>query len=379
MNQNRKPAKVFPPGEFVKDEMEARGWTQTDLAEILGRPVRVVNEIISGKRGISPETAQGLGAAFGTSAQLWLNLEASYQLSRIDSTDGLVGKRGALYAKGPLKEMVRRGWIKGSENIDDLTKGVLGFFEIHSIEDEPRFSAHAARRSRASESLTPAQTAWLFRVRQLARGISLDNDYRKDLLDKAVDKLRRLLPGEAGIAHVPNVLAEAGIRFLVVEPLPRTGIDGACFWLDRRSPVLVVSLRFDRIDYFWHTLMHEIAHVKNGDGATPALDIDLVGQKARHSDTKSEPERRADEFAAQALVPQDSLEDFIDRTRPLYSKARIEVFAKKVGVHPGIVVGQLQYRAEISYAYNREMLVKVRDAITRSALTDGWGRLPAAA
>lgn len=79
----RSPAEVFPPGEFLRDELKARGWTQTDLAEILGRPRRLVNEIVVGKRGISPKTAIGLGAAFGTSAQYWLNLQNSYRLSRL--------------------------------------------------------------------------------------------------------------------------------------------------------------------------------------------------------------------------------------------------------------------------------------------------------
>lgn len=81
----RRPAEVFPPGEILRDELEERGWTQTDLAEIIGRPVGLVNEIIKGKRGISPETAREFSAAFGTSPEFWMNLDAIYQLSRINS------------------------------------------------------------------------------------------------------------------------------------------------------------------------------------------------------------------------------------------------------------------------------------------------------
>jgi len=73
-------AEVFPPGEFVKDELEARGWSQADLAEILGRSARLVSEIISGKRAVTAETARGLAEAFGTDAQTWLNLESAYSL-----------------------------------------------------------------------------------------------------------------------------------------------------------------------------------------------------------------------------------------------------------------------------------------------------------
>ena len=67
-----RPAEAFPPGEFLREELEERNWTQADLAEIMGRPLVLVNEIISGKRSITPETAIGLAAAFGTSAELWM-------------------------------------------------------------------------------------------------------------------------------------------------------------------------------------------------------------------------------------------------------------------------------------------------------------------
>ena len=78
----RIPAEVFPPGEFLREELEARRWTQTEFAEIISRPTRLVNEIIAVKRGVTPDTARALAAAFGTSAQLWMNMETSYQLSK---------------------------------------------------------------------------------------------------------------------------------------------------------------------------------------------------------------------------------------------------------------------------------------------------------
>ena len=73
-------AATFPPGEFLQEELESRGWSQTELAEIMGRPVRLINEIIAGKRAITPETAVQLGDSLGTGAEVWLNLESQYQL-----------------------------------------------------------------------------------------------------------------------------------------------------------------------------------------------------------------------------------------------------------------------------------------------------------
>lgn len=79
---NRIPAEVFPPGKFIADELDARGWGQIELAEILNLPARLVSELVSGKRAITLETARGLGTAFGTGPQFWLNLEHDYQLSK---------------------------------------------------------------------------------------------------------------------------------------------------------------------------------------------------------------------------------------------------------------------------------------------------------
>ena len=112
VNTQHIPAEVFPPGEFIREEIEERGWTQEDLAEILGRPLRLVNEVIMGKRGITPETANGIAAAFGTSAQFWMNLESMYRLSQIRTRDtNTVERRARLYSLGPIKEMIKRQWL----------------------------------------------------------------------------------------------------------------------------------------------------------------------------------------------------------------------------------------------------------------------------
>lgn len=86
----RVPAEVFPPGDFLREELGARGWSQVGFAEIIGRPLRTVNEIIKGKRGISPATAKELAAALGTSAEVWMNLETTYGLQNTEPAPGRV-------------------------------------------------------------------------------------------------------------------------------------------------------------------------------------------------------------------------------------------------------------------------------------------------
>ena len=80
-------AEVFSPGEILREELEARGWSQGDLAKILGRPLQTANAIVNGKKEITPRTAVELTAAIGTSPELWINLESAYRLSLVEPAD----------------------------------------------------------------------------------------------------------------------------------------------------------------------------------------------------------------------------------------------------------------------------------------------------
>src|SRR3546814_13133281 len=76
-------AEIFPPGEFLKDVLEARGWSQTELAEIIGRPTRLINENIARKRTMTSETAIQLVDAVCTAQALWMHLDNKYQPSQV--------------------------------------------------------------------------------------------------------------------------------------------------------------------------------------------------------------------------------------------------------------------------------------------------------
>ena len=73
---------AIPPGELLEEELEARGISQRDLARQTGRPPQAIDEIIRGKKRITPETALDLERVLGTPASFWLNLESSYQLAQ---------------------------------------------------------------------------------------------------------------------------------------------------------------------------------------------------------------------------------------------------------------------------------------------------------
>lgn len=367
------PAEVFPPGDFLREELAERGWTQEVFAEIIGKSERLVNEIIAAKREITPPTAKVLGEALGTSAQFWLNLEGTYRLyleARKRGGDDSVTRRARLYSFVPVKEMIKRGWIARSSNLDVLESSVCRFFDVPDLDMDREFIPHAARKSASYDSVNAPLLTWLYRVRALARSVTPAGTFRNDSVEKLVAKLKLLLESPSDTSAVGTALSEHGVRFVVVEPLSRTRVDGVTFWLNRKSPVVALSFRYDRIDWFWHTLMHELGHIAAGDGQDgerPLVD-DFEGMTG----DLPRAEKRANDFAAAALIPQPALNDFIKRTRPLYSKLKIEEFAREMDVHPGLVVGQLQHRHEIDWSHSRNYLVKVRDFATSGATVDGW-------
>lgn len=370
----RQMAEVFPPGDIIKEELEARGWTQTDLAEIIGKSARLVNEVIMGKRAVTPDTARTLADAFGTSAQFWMNLESAYQLSKLKTDASPVARRAKLYSLFPVKEMIRRGWIATSESLDVMEAQFCNFFGLENLDAPPQFHSYAARRSTYTETeQSPMLTAWLYRTRQIAQGVSVGK-FSAKILESVIVQLKALMVNPEDVRQVPRVLAEAGIRLVLVEPFAGMKVDGVCFWLDANSPVIAMTLRFDRIDNFWFVLMHELRHVANKDGQSGNVIIDEnLGMENGEAGNKPEFERVADTEAAETIIPAAVFNDFTLRVAPLYSEVRIAGFAARIGVHPGIVVGQLHNRKQVPYAHYRKLLVKIKEHIIGNALTDGWG------
>ena len=365
----RIPAEVFAPGEFLAEELDARGWSQVELAEILARPPRLINEIIAGKRAITPETAKGLAAAFGTSPQLWMNLETSYQLSKAQIAENEVSRRARLYSTFPVKDLLKRGWIEASENIDVLEQRFLVYFGMASVDAKPTF-AHAAKKS-AYEGDNIAQLAWLNRAKQIAKAVQVAK-YSPAALRDAIPELRRCMEYTEEIKNIPVILAKAGVRVVVVEHLPGSKMDGACFWMDG-TPVIALSLRFDRVDNFWFNLFHEISHVLNGEGKDEAI-YEVIDPSQKGLPPH---EVRANKDAESYCVPPDEMDGFVARVNPLFSKQAVIGFASRLHVHPGVVVGQLQHRNLIHWSFHKEMLEKVRAIVTASVLTDGFGnKLP---
>lgn len=71
-------ATAFPPGEYLRDELEERGWTVSEFASAVGWPVQTLTNILDGKSEVTADAARALSNALGTTAEVWLNLQKAY-------------------------------------------------------------------------------------------------------------------------------------------------------------------------------------------------------------------------------------------------------------------------------------------------------------
>ncbi len=194
------------PGFYIKEELDERGWSQRDLAFILGVPEQAVNMIVSGKRGISPDMARALGDAFNVHSDLFANLQKNHDMALAKPPSPGVSLLGKMHVQYPVREMVNRGWLINSD-ANMLEEQLVRFFRVSDPSEIP-YLEHAAKKRNSYEEreVPPAQLAWLFRVRQVAQSISVPQ-YSEAKLRDALEQLRGLLLAPEQTRDVPRLLS----------------------------------------------------------------------------------------------------------------------------------------------------------------------------
>jgi HTH-type transcriptional regulator/antitoxin HigA len=358
------------PGQFIQEELNARGWAQRDLAFILGIEETALNKIIKGKTGISLDMSKALAAAFNVDPDFFANLQKAYDLAHTPASDPAIARRATLQGRYPVREMIKRGWLKNLEPAL-LEIQLNRFFKADNDNDVMQIR-HIARKTNAGEDATLTQQAWLHRVVQIAESIEC-KPYSERALYQAQTRLKALMIRPEDIQQVAGILAECGLRFLVVEGLPAGKIDGVCIWLNPNKPVVALSLRFDRIDNFWFVLWHEVTHVLNRDGKSESawiIDVELEKDRVK----ESVQERKANEGAAEKCVPEGDMISFLARRDRFIAEQEVLFFARQMKVHPGVVVGQIHNRTK-KYELLRKHQVKIRQYLMPTAMVDGWGQV----
>ena len=350
MSNTLKPARAIVPGHIVQRELDSRGWTQRDLAEIMNRPTQTINEIIKGRKRVTPETARELAAAFGTSAQFWISLESNYRLhfATQRQKENEIERRSRLYSLAPIADLIKYQWIKPGGNLEELELSVCEFLGINSLADNPQLSFDLP----SDKTLEPeyiSTVSWCKRVEKLASKKKL-TDFNLDAFQAAIPDLLNYSQKEEDVAKVPPFLNDLGVNFVIVPHLKNSDLDGAAFYFDN-NPVIALTLRHDRIDNFWFTLMHELGHIASGHQNTYLDNLENLD--------KTSEELEASNFARQWLINEESFNSFITEQKPKFTGKVITNFALQQNRHPGIILSRLHHEELVPHRKLRKFLVKV--------------------
>ena len=322
----------FPdPISAIRFRMDQAGLTQRDLIPYIGSRSKV-SEVLSGKRDLTLSMVRALHQNLGIPADVLLQKPGA----EFDSTLEEIDPR-----RYPLKEMAKRGWIdkipdladRAEELIRDLIKRAGG----KQVAAAPLYRKNGHRRLNAKAD-PYALRAWCWRVLGLANESPPQTDYQPGTVTpQFMREIAKLSIHESGPRRAQERLAENGIALVIEQHLPRTHLDGAALRLGNGRPVIGLTLRYDRIDNFWFSLMHELAHVglhlDNGEDESFIDDLSL---------NVTDPlEKEADRHARDALIPPEIWE-----SNPVREKATVLAvydLAQEVGVHPAVIAGRVRH------------------------------------
>ncbi len=316
------------PVEAIKFRMEQQNLTPRDLIPYIGSRSKV-SEILSGKRPLTISMIRALHSGLKIPASVLIQERGQEGTEAID------------WGRFPLKQMVDWGWITLSEPPDSIRpEEILPPFLAAAGSLRPqailcRSSSHV-RSARTMDDY--AFTAWVARVISLASKNPAATHYEPGSLTiELLNEVSRLSKSDTGPLAARNLLREYGIQVVVERHLPRTYLDGAAIMVDKLRPVIGLTLRYDRIDSYWFTLMHELAHValhleNESDVFYDDLDVEAEDDPR---------EREANQLAGEALIPLDTWEKSL--ARHLRSPQAAEHLANQLGIHPAIVAGRMQH------------------------------------
>jgi HTH-type transcriptional regulator / antitoxin HigA len=356
---------IAPPDPLaaIRFRMEQQGLVPSDLVPYFGSKSRV-SEVLSGKRTLSLAMIRRLHEGLGIPAEVLIAERAAPAPdSRLDDVD---------WSTFPLAEIAKRRWFGDlarsarelRENAEELLGGLILAAECACPGPVTLRQSQRANSPHSESTLR----AWRAQVWRLAQDAAQDGSQDKHApaeVDVAlISEVSRLSLLEDGPLVARQLLAKAGVVVVVERQLPAMRLDGAAMRCADGQAIIGLTLRYDRLDHFWFTLCHELAH----------LALHLRGRDCRavlddlESEQRSEAEQEADNLAADALIPASRWAGFSDTPGP--SEAELLTFARAVRVHPAVVAGRLRRERE-DYSKYGSLLghgqVRATLAATRSA------------
>ena len=350
------PDYAVPPGDTLLETLEELGMTQRELARRTDLTAQTINLIVKGVDPITPDTANRLELATGVPATLWNNLEKRYRehRSKHEQRSRLVEFYGwSREMKFPVAELRKRGYLPKSQKREVVVESLFKFLGITSPEAWKKAyapSMTAFRRCRTLKDKPGITTAWL-RLAELKAAKVDCEPFSGSRFREALETIRNLTTFSASefAPRMRDECAASGVALVFVPEFNGGGINGAARWLAPEKAMIALNIRGRYADICWFTFFHEGGHVlKHGKRQ---VFIDTGKEKE-----KDEQEDEANRFASDLLIPPEE----VGTLSQLTTSAQIRRFANKIGVHPGIVVGQLSHRRMIQYGWFNDLREKLQ-------------------
>ncbi|WP_249172230.1 ImmA/IrrE family metallo-endopeptidase [Burkholderia vietnamiensis] len=335
----RFPVEMPDPIDAITFRMEEQGLRQADLVPYFGTRSRV-SEVLSRKRPLTVQMIRALSVGLGISAETLVGANS------IDSDTSK--KEDVDWSRFPVKEMVARGWLKklASQAVGSTEDLVKGFISSAGLQ----FGTAAFRRGMSGDAYSPSTMyslyAWLSRVIQRGRERKASlGKYDPSMFSAAfLRELAQLSWSEHGPLLAVEYLERRGIAVVVEPHLKGTLLDGAALKDADGTPIIGLTLRFDRLDSFWFTLLHEVAHIWKhvGHDETFLDNLDVSPEDKR--------ELEANRLAKEALIPRVAWKRSDAYLNP--NPETIDKLSRELKIHPAIIAGRLRKESENYKLFN---------------------------
>lgn len=338
-------------GEVIKDELSYRDMKQSELSELTGIQKPILNDVIKGKRSLTPEMALLIGNALGISARYLMDIQTQYELDCAKKNEKVVLQSKMLEIWNVLKEQVsipffRKVHIVRGNIIEDVER-IFKVFSVDNLDDFFGLKAKEMELSyfRKSNKVTTNPVdifSWKYYCYYLSRNdkTALCTFCKEANTDALIGELNHVFrENQDTVNKTQKILNRYGIRFLVVSKVGQVPVDGMSFWIGD-SPTIVVTERIASIDNFAFTTFHEVGHIYKHLAPNGIAMINLIG------DRKGIEESEADDFALEAILPNAEWKRFLSKNRnvvPYKITPYIKEEADKFNINPQLLFGRYKH------------------------------------
>jgi HTH-type transcriptional regulator/antitoxin HigA len=323
----------------LRFRMEQADLSPRDLIPFIGSRAKV-SEILSGKRPLTMQMARSLHSNLGIPADVLLQQPGGELRNALDGID---------WKRFPLAEMAKRGWIKKQPNLLTHAEEImLALIERAGGKDALPVALYRKNDHARSNAKTDpyALKAWCWEMLARANATRLPAAYKPGTVDlDFIRKVAKLSWSADGPKLAREFLAKHGIHLVCLEHLPRTHLDGAALQLADGTPVIGLTLRYDRVDNFWFCLLHELAHVgRHMDGKRDEAFVDDLSLRGVEGVRRDPKEEEADDWAENGLIPTDVWRTSQVSEHP--SPLSVMELAQRLEIHPAIVAGRVRHETK---------------------------------